>query len=177
MLPQTASASPRMYPQTANDCCDAPDHRGANVAFRWTAETGMQSLGVLFNNIRSGSEAEAISADGNWIVGVASVPERYNATAFLWDSQNGMRRLDDFLENEHGIDLQGIQLWNATGISANGRVIVGWGVETTGTQEFVAWRVDLGPVVPEPATITITLLAMILHGFMSPRQRNRNSPL
>ena len=58
--------------------------------------------------------------------------------AFLWTPESGMRRLADAL-SEHGLDLSGWTLQRATGLSASGRTVVGWGTNPSGdTEGFVA---------------------------------------
>ena len=64
-----------------------------------------------------------------------------------------MRDLQMLLAVDLGLDLQGVTLRSATGISANGTVIVGNGVDAQGFT--VGWHAQ----IPEPAT-GIYLLAM-----------------
>src|SRR5262245_12470236 len=61
---------------------------GYNRAFRWTAEEGMQDIGVdgLF------AFAHAVSADGAVIVGVGD-PDGGGNRAFRWTAAGGMVRL------------------------------------------------------------------------------------
>jgi probable HAF family extracellular repeat protein len=81
-------------------------------AFRWTESGGMQSLGE--------GVAYAVSADG-------SVEAGYDNGAFIWDQYNGKRDIKEVLENDYGLDLTGWTLTMATGISADGSTIVGYG--------------------------------------------------
>ncbi|MBU6413632.1 MAG: PEP-CTERM sorting domain-containing protein [Planctomycetes bacterium] len=116
-------------------------------AFRWTADGGMQPLGDLPGGAFQ-SSAYACSADGNIIVGRASVQGNCGpfgcgsvGQAFIWDAQNGMQNLTQIL-TFGGIDLTGWRLEEARGVSANGRVIVGVGVNPQGLTE--GWIADLG---------------------------------
>jgi len=116
-------------------------------AFRWTADGGMQPLGDLPGGAFQ-SWAYACSADGNVIVGRASVAGNCGpfgcgsvGRAFMWDPQNGMQDLYQILVSA-GVDLTGWRLDEARGISANGRVIVGVGLNPQGLTE--GWIVDLG---------------------------------
>jgi hypothetical protein len=84
----------------------------------------------------------AMSADGNVIVGL----DNYNATqgtglAFIWDPVHRMRSLAQVLMNEHQLDLQGMRLFFAEGVSADGKVIAGYGFDQQGEQE--AWVANL----------------------------------
>ncbi len=97
---------------------------GSLEAFRWTAAGGMVGLGDLPGGFFS-SVALDVSADGSVVVGLGNAADQ---EAFIWDPVNGMRKLQDVLENELGLDLQGwFNLGSADGISADGRVITGTG--------------------------------------------------
>jgi probable HAF family extracellular repeat protein len=115
-------------------------------AFRWTAGAGMVGLGDLAGGSFS-STATAVSAEGRWVVG--SGTSASGQRAFIWDKANGMRALDQVLL-ARGIDLTGWTLKEATGISADGTIIVGYGVHAGFGNE--AWMADLsGPTDPPAA--------------------------
>lgn len=155
-------------------------------AFRWTAETGTQSLlsaeedssaravsadGSMivgtFGNIISGPGflwlddgqivdlgdfvPNAISDDGSVIVGMHTVQptDLPPPIAFIWDPIHGARDLQSILETDFNLDLEGWDLRNATDVSADGTVIVGYGINPAGDIE--AWVA----VVPEPATLLL----------------------
>ena len=67
-----------------------------------------------------------------------------------------MRNLQEYLENDFGLDLTGWTLTDAHGISANGNVITGDAINPNGFQE--AWVV----VIPEPTTSALALAALCL---------------
>lgn len=77
-------------------------------AFRWTASTGMQSLGSL--TLSNGSEACATNHNGSVVVGMSS------SEAFRWTNASGMTGL--------GL-LPGASSSTATAVSADGGTIVG----------------------------------------------------
>ena len=56
-----------------------------------------------------------------------------------------MRNLKDVLEDDFAIDLTGWQLWEAKGISDDGRTIVGVGEGASNREAWIA-------VIPEPST-------------------------
>ncbi len=116
-------------------------------AFIYTAGDGMTSIG--------GGYAKAVSADGSVVVGTNS------AGAFYWTESGGMQNLKDLLISL-GADLtawNGIQQWTltaATGVSADGKTIVGYGYNGSSPEAWIA-------TIPEPATILLlTFGAMVI---------------
>lgn len=108
-------------------------------AFRWTAGEGVAWLSE--GPFVSGS-ANGVSADGSIIVG-GHGDSRESETylgAFVWTAQEGMRSVATLLA-EAGVDLAGWTLVRATGVSADGRAIVGIGENPGGQLE--AWRAVL----------------------------------
>jgi probable HAF family extracellular repeat protein len=76
----------------------------------------------------NGSEAIGVSADGSIIVGTY-YPTYGNPTRepFIWTEKEGMQSLRYILAAKYGIALPGVQLEDATGISDDGRTIIGYG--------------------------------------------------
>ena len=122
-------------------------------AFRWTSGTGMVGLADLPGG-NFDSWAFAVSADGSVIVGRGTTDLGYES--FLWDADNGMRNLKDVLENDCGLDLTDWTLRVATGISADGLTIVGYGTNPEGNSE--AWAAT----IPEPATLLLLSIGAAL---------------
>ncbi len=117
-------------------------------AFRWTQSGGIVGLGGDF------IEAYGVSADGSVVVGAA----RGYDEAVIWDSTNGIRSVKDILVNDFGLDLTGWNLLSATGISADGLTIVGYGSISNGSSEAWIARLDSTPNpppkgAPEPSNI------------------------
>jgi probable HAF family extracellular repeat protein len=121
-------------------------------AFRWTQAGGMVSLGHLPGGTQSASVA--VSADGSLVVGRDIIGGPTDFEAFIWDGTNGMRNLREVLIAQ-GDDLTGWSLSEARGISADGRIIIGFGINPEGNRE--AWLAELTPqqVVPEPVAIDV----------------------
>jgi probable HAF family extracellular repeat protein len=121
--------------------------QSAGRAVRWVG-AGIQDLGL----IPGGAAAtlyygSAVSADGSIVVGLGN----FNAgqgtgTAIIWDAAHGMRDLNLVLANDYGLNLQGFQCFWARAISADGKVIAGYGFSTIGQEAFIA---DLHPGPPE----------------------------
>jgi hypothetical protein len=74
-----------------------------------------------------------VSGDGTLVVGAGETAQ--GVEAFVWDSIHGMRSLQDLLTQDFGLDLTGWRLFEATGISADGRTIIGNGYNPSGTTE------------------------------------------
>lgn len=128
-------------------------------AFRWTESSGLVGLGI-----RPGGDfsiANDVSADGSVVVGIGSGNSQH--TAIVWTSVNGWENIADLL-SQSGIDLDGWKLEEATGISANGTIVVGYGTNPDGNTE--AWRADLTGLVgvPEPSTGLLAVLSLGLWG-------------
>jgi probable HAF family extracellular repeat protein len=117
------------------------DPKYAYEAFRWTAWNGMQPLGDLPTGDFS-SEARAVSADGSVVVGLSGVFPSPRTAAFIWTETDGMRDLRDVLVADYNLDLTGWELSSAQAISADGRTIVGRGVNPQGAYE--GWIAYLG---------------------------------
>lgn len=113
----------------------------AQRAFRWTAETGLQRLTGSFEDERF-SHAFGIAWDGSVIVGEVALGSRQGG-AYYWTADDGVRLLADVLD-EHGVIVpDGWHLDRANAVSADGRTIVGYGVNPQGFTE--GWVAYIGP--------------------------------
>jgi len=110
---------------------------------RWTAQTGWVSLGLLPGH--NWTYPSAVSADGQVVVGFSMSDT--GQEAFLWTADMGIRNLEDVLTNDFGLDLGYWDFEEATDVSADGTVIVGFG-NSNGTQAFRA-------VIPEPSSFAM----------------------
>lgn len=117
------------------------DSTPGRQAFLWNATDGMQGLGDLpGGNFLSG--AKAVSADGKTVVGNSAgfpgLPGTLQGSVFVWRPQYGMESLQELLVAQ-GVDMTGWRLLDATGISADGLSISGFGRNPNGdTEAFVA---------------------------------------
>lgn len=125
-------------------------------AFRWSQSGGMVGLGDLAGGAFE-SVALGVSADGGIVVGQGN--SALGDEAFVWDAVNGTRNLGLVLRTEFGLgrSLIGWTLVEASGVSADGLVFVGFGKSPRSNRE--AWIANLRPdavsAVPEPATLMI----------------------
>jgi probable HAF family extracellular repeat protein len=106
--------------------------------FKWRSNT-MTALGSLSREHEFLSVARSLSADGTIVVGHA-IDDRETSQAVVWEDQSGIRTLSAVL-TEFGVDLGGWRLEVATGVSADGCVIVGCGRNPAGEPE--AWIASL----------------------------------
>lgn len=134
--------------------------------FRWTESSGMVGLGL-----RPGGDfsiANDVSEDGSVIVGFGSGDGANRA--LIWTEEEGWENIGDLL-SQSGVDLDGWSLDEATGISADGSVVVGFGTNPDGNTE--AWRADLTGLVgvPEPSTILLIGVATLFFGSRHKRRQ------
>lgn len=120
-------------------------------AYRWTSGGGMVGLGDLAGG-QFESRAWDVSGDGLVVVGASY--SLSGLEAIIWDQTNGMRALDEVLI-DLGIDLTGWTLTQATGISADGSIIVGYGDHTGfGPEAWIA-------VIPEPSSALLFGMGLV----------------
>lgn len=133
-------------------------------AFRWTSQSGMIGLGDLPGQGIL-SQAFGVSGDGTIVVGQGTTQLGFEA--ILWDENNEIHNLKELLENQYGLDLSGWQPQFARGISADGRTIVGWGLNPDGnTEAWIATLPELAESCPADTngdnSVNVTdLLAML----------------
>lgn len=113
-------------------------------AFRWTKADGMVGLGDLKGGIFL-SFAFDVSADGSVVVGYSRSAR--GDEAFRWLEGSGMQSVADLLANE-GIDVGRWVQFRATGVSDDGRVIVGYGTNSKGQTK--AWRAVIETGINSP---------------------------
>lgn len=104
----------------------------------------------------NGGEATAATEGGELIFGnwwLGPDPSSFDRLAFVWDAEHGARPLGEVLVSEYGLDLEGWKLEIVTGVTPDGRTIIGRGTAPSGyTQGFVV-------VIPAPGVLPGLLLA------------------
>jgi probable HAF family extracellular repeat protein len=99
------------------------DAGGFWKAFRWTASTGMRDLGTLGGPMAA---AYNVSDNGSVVVGRSLTTSGSSSdVAFRWTPQKGMQNLKQALLDAGVTGLNDWILKGATGVSADGTVIVG----------------------------------------------------
>jgi len=104
-------------------------------AFRWTRETGMETLGDL-PGADTFAKAHAVSNDGKVIIGLGTSRYYVHVDGFRWTLSSGMSSLG-YLPSV------GFQFSYPLGISGDGRTIVGGSRSDNGNEAF-RWTADQG---------------------------------
>ncbi len=123
---------------------------GQTHAFRWTAAAGMVDLGTI-GGAAGNSIAHGVSGDGSIVVGSSQFSANSPNRAFVWTQGAGMQDLGAILA-AGGVNMTGIELVSARGVSQAGDLVTGAGVFSSaagGTRPYVA-RLPAagGPGVP-----------------------------
>lgn len=137
-------------------------------AFRWSSNQSMVSLGILPG--KNSILPKDISADGAVVVGNTSNSQNYSGAreAFIWSPIfGGMQRLVDVLVDQGATGLNGWTLLEANGISDDGRVIVGTGINPAGQTE--AFRATLSI----PLTVKMDVDIFSVTNKIDPNVANR----
>jgi len=109
-------------------------------AFRWTQQSGMVGLGIPTG--KQSTRAFDVSSDGSIVVG-GVLAGGVEGEGFVWDETNGMRDLKTVLVNDFGLNLTGWTLFDARGVSDDGRTVVGFGENPSGdTEAWIAYMSD-----------------------------------
>ena len=135
-------------------------------AMKWTEADGMVSLGSLLPGLpnRRLSQAYGVSGDGSVVVGES------NGRAFVHsDAYGGMVAVQDLLIALGVVGLEDWILYEATGVSHDGKVITGWGFNESEGLYSAAWRA----VIPEPSTALLVGLGLM--AIASPSRRGREA--
>ena len=136
-------------------------------AVAWT-EAGPVTLQDIPCEYSTTSHAHAVSADGIWAVGHSG--ESGSEVATLWDTRTGqVWDLNVLLTQIFGEQMLGWSLQFATGISADGRIITGHGINPLGG--YGSWVADLS-AIPEPASCA-TLASLGALSLIALRRKRR----
>jgi uncharacterized membrane protein len=122
-----------------------PGDRPHSIPFVWTSSTGTLPVPM---GIHTDVLVDALSADGSVMVG-GGVDASHNGHALLWTAAGGLQDLQSLLESA-GLNLAGWSLQRATGVSADGTVIVGVGMYDG---ERRSWIVS----IPAPSAALLSL--------------------
>ena len=129
---------------------------GDHEAFRWTQAGGMVGLGDLAGG-GFFSEANAVNSDGSVVVGYSE--STGGNEAFRWTQDTGMQSLTQWLKKS-GYTLSGWSNTGATGVSDDGRVVVGHGTSSNGQEAFIA-RGGSGLIGLNTLTMSLSSIANV----------------
>lgn len=115
------------------------DMAGQPRGFRWTSSGAIVALAT--DDMFYSTTTTGISADGRRIVGWGSRVSGGPDAAVLWDEGGKLRPVSDLLSLDARAASAGWSLTRARAISADGRVIVGEGIDPTGVGR--GWIVTL----------------------------------
>jgi len=126
--------------------------------------TGLGDLpGRKFNSF-----ALAASTWGRRVVGWSTAST--GGEAFVWDADNGMRQLQETLEDDYGLRLTGWTLDTVTDYTPDGSGIVGQGTNPSGNSE------GFRAVVPAPEPSVRLQLWTALVSLLALARRRRGDP-
>jgi probable HAF family extracellular repeat protein len=120
-------------------------------AFRWTAAGGMLDLGTLGS---LSTVPNAISSDGNVIVGTANNFDTGYKVPFVWTPTTGIVSLTTFLASRGVTPEPGWTFQSATGISGDGRTILGNGIYNGQQTAFTVKFPPANPIVGHPQSVS-----------------------
>jgi hypothetical protein len=138
------------------------------------ATGGLAARGALvLGDLPGGADSSfalGVSDDGDTVVGWDT--SAAGQEAFVWTAAAGMERLADRLTSE-GLDLGGWTLVQATGVSASGRTIVGWGTNPSGQTEGFVATLAAPAAIPSLGAGGATLAGLLLlaAGLLAGRPR------
>lgn len=150
VLPPLPGSSESAATATNHDGSIIVGSAGPNYNFAMWRNGQVFDLGRLANMSSSG--ASAVSDDGSVVVGTSYGPGQF---ATIWTPSRGIERLVDYLAASGVVVPGGVNLVEATGISADGRTIVGTGNTTTQALGFVV-------TIPAPSIAYFVVLAGLL---------------
>lgn len=129
---------------------------GGYLAFRWTVANGLVLLPYPPGLSPTNADATDISADGNVIVGRVTANSPGGLAACVWTEGVGIQLLSDILIQQGATGLAGWTLNFASGISDDGRRIVGWGTNPNGVTEAFLATISPIPAAFDDGPIPVT---------------------
>ena len=110
------------------------------VAILWTEGSGIIESEYSVDRML-GLGANDVSNNGSVVVGYSYFSSEDKGEPFLWETTGSLQELDEVLENNYGLDLAGWELRSVSGVSPDGKTIVGYGINPDGNIE--AWIASL----------------------------------
>ncbi len=133
---------------------------GGSYAWRWTAVEGFQRL-PEFNDGRGAWLVEDMNAEGTILAG-GRLPTNVRAgvhDAFYWTEATGTRYVHEVLQ-DYGVDMTGWTLTRVQGLSADGKTLIGEGLNPQGRLE--TWYAFIPQPLPAPGVVGVFGLAGVV---------------
>lgn len=143
-------------------------YNGVMTEALWSQAGGYQILGTLPGNVRS--SATRISADGKTVLGF-SLSATNSFTSSIWDQTHGLRDLKTALLDDYALDTGSWVLSYASGISEDGLVISGYGIDPNGQTQ--AWVANLRSPAAVPVPGAVWLFGTALAGMLANYRRKQ----
>ncbi|MBN9336648.1 MAG: T9SS type A sorting domain-containing protein, partial [Chryseobacterium sp.] len=116
-------------------------------AWIWSEETGVKDLGTLTTDVGTNAWVTALNNDGSIVIGYhitkASPWDPAVYRPFIWTQKDGMKDLNDFVNNTLGYDMGGDKIYVPNMISQNGKYITGWAFPANTADKLRAFRIEL----------------------------------
>ncbi len=159
--PLAGAASGGLMPRAMSDAGDVVvGATFGQAAWVWSAEDGVTYIPAAGGGFAVGA-ALGVSADGGTVVG--GMPFNYfgnnGASAFVWTRSAGTYYIGDIL-GDAGIDMTGWLLLSAADVSADGRHMVGEGINPAGERE--SWYAYIPDPIPAPGVAVVFGLAGVV---------------
>lgn len=120
-LPGSVSSAANAVNDVGDVVVGISDFLSGARAFRWTLDSNsMTDLGTLAGG--SFSFAQGVNAAGDVVVGISG--SALGPKGFRWTTANGMQSVDEWLI-ANGVAVGNVATTSATGVSADGNVVVG----------------------------------------------------
>lgn len=119
-----------------------------NNPWIWSEATGLIDLGTIGMPEGAIGHVSGINHDGSVVVGwyvYSPDPWTQEYAPFIWTQGMGAQNLNTFITETLGYTMDRSPIWNANGISENGRYIIGWGLDPTigDWGELFTFRLDI----------------------------------
>ncbi len=134
--------------------------------WRWTQADGM--VAVDFPEGGNVANARGVNEDGSIIVGAWSGRDIETQRAYIWTEADGSRDLQEYFENDLGLDLEGWHLLEANAVSDDGTAFAGIGFAPDSTVA-TGWVVSDGCALQiEVSALEVPYAAAPVHSNPAP---------
>ncbi|SKB96844.1 Por secretion system C-terminal sorting domain-containing protein [Soonwooa buanensis] len=116
-------------------------------AWIWSEATGVKDLGTLTNEAGRTGWVTAFNNDASIVMGYYIEKKDVDSPAiyypFIWTQKDGIKDLNDFVQNTLGYDMGGDKIYVPLMISPNGKYISGWAFPSNLSEQLRSFRIQL----------------------------------